>query len=386
MNNNLDVKKIIKIGFLFIFFYWILQNITIVLGFAGNIFSILKPFVIGACLAFIINIPMKFFESKIKKEDRHAKKKSFRNKIARPIALILSILIIGLVFSALFGIVLPEIFNVIKIFIEYLPEAFNNVKTFAVETTEKFPEISEQIKKIDIDTEKLTKDAITLVTNISSNVLVSSVKIVSNTVSFVVNAVISIVFSIYILFSKETLGVQAKKLVYAHLDTEKASYIIEITGLSNKVFNNFIKGQLTEALILGSLTIIGMLILQIPYALAIGLLIAFTSVIPVVGAFIGIAVGVVLILAANPVKALVFLVFILILQQFENNVIYPKVVGESVGLPGIWVLLSVTVGGSLLGAVGMIVALPIVSILYTLIKDETNRKLEKKKITINENK
>ena len=129
-----------------------------------------------------------------------------------------------------------------------------------------------------------------------------------------------------------------------------------------------------------------MLILQIPYALAIGLLIAFTSVIPVVGAFIGIAVGVVLILAANPVKALVFLVFILIVQQFENNVIYPKVVGESVGLPGIWVLLSVTVGGSLLGAVGMIVALPIVSILYTLIKDETNRKLEKKKITINENK
>lgn len=383
--NNLDVKKVVKIGFLFIFFYWILQNITIVLDFAGNIFSILKPFVVGACLAFIINIPMKFFERKIKKEDSNPKKKSLRNKLARPIALILSILMIALIFTALFGIVLPEIFNVIKIFIEYMPEAFNNIKTFAVETTEKFPEISEQIKRINIDMEKVTKEAITFITNVSSNILLSSVQIVSNAVSFVVNAVISIVFSIYILFSKETLSHQAKKLAFAHLDTEKANYIVEITNLSNKVFNNFIKGQLTEAIILGILSIIGMLILQIPYALAIGLLIAFTSIIPVVGAFIGIAVGVILILAADPVKALVFLIFILILQQFENNVIYPRVVGDLVGLPGIWVLLSVTVGGSLLGAVGMIVALPIVSILYTLIKDETNRKLEKKKIKIPEN-
>lgn len=382
MNNNLDVKKIIKIACSVVFFYWILQNLSMVAYAFGKVFDILSPFMIGACLAFILNIPMQFFEKKVFKAES-LKKKSFKKKIARPISLIISILIFLALVALLFGIVIPEIFNVIKIFIGYLPELFTNIKSFAVDITGKYPEISEQIKNIDIDIEKVSKEAITIITNVSSNIITSSIHIVGGVINLAVNTVVAVIFAIYILFSKETLMIQSKKLIYAHLDEEKANYILNISKISNGIFYNFVKGQLTESVILGALCAIGMFILQIPYAAVVGILMAFTAIIPVVGAFIGVIIGAILILAVDPVKAVVFIIFVLILQQIENNLIYPKVVGASVGLPGIWVLLSVTVGGSLFGPLGMVIALPTVSVLYTIIKNETNKKLERKNIKVN---
>ena len=383
---DLDTKKVLKIALTIIFVWWILQNISLVLGMVDKIFGVLKPFIVGACLAFVLNIPMQFFEKrlfKVQKLKEAKKKTKIKLALARPMSLILSIALVVMLIMLLLGVVLPEIFNVIKIFMGYLPEIFNNIKDFAVNITVKYPEVSNQIKNINIDIEKVSKEAISIITNISSNLIVSSVQIAGSVIGFVVNLVISIVFAIYILFSKETLIIQSKKLLFAHINTEKANYILDICSLSNNIFYNFIKGQSAEAVILGILVFIGMVILGIPYAGVIGILIGFTSIIPVVGAFIGIIIGAILILAVDPVKATVFIIFVLILQQLENNLIYPKVVGASVGLPGIWVLLSVTVGGSLLGPLGMIIALPVVSILYTIIKDETNKKLEKKKIKIN---
>ena len=383
---DLDAKKVLKIALTIIFAWWILQNISLVLGIVDKIFGVLSPFIAGACLAFVLNIPMQFFEKRLFKvqELKEAKKKpKIKLALARPISLVLSIVLVVMLLMLLLVVVLPEIFNVIKIFMGYLPEIFNNIKDFAVNITVKYPEVSNQIKNINIDIEKVSKEAISIITNISSNLIVSSIQIAGSVIGFVINLVIAIVFAIYILFSKETLIIQSKKLLFAHIDTKNANYILDICSLSNNIFYNFIKGQLTEAVILGVLVFIGMLILGIPYAGVIGILMGFTSIIPVVGAFIGIIIGAILILAVDPVKATVFIIFVLILQQLENNLIYPKVVGASVGLPGIWVLLSVTVGGSLLGPLGMIIALPVVSILYTIIKDETNKKLDKKKIKIN---
>ena len=361
-----NMKKIIKIILIAILFYWILQNVFVAINFFSKIIDILFPFIVGACIAFIINIPMQFFEKKFTKIDKKGNKVKF--KFARPLALILSIaLIIGII-ALIIGVVIPELFNVLKIFIGYIPELANNIKDFAIEITEKYPDINEQIMNTNI--------------NLSGNIIMSSINIVSNIINFVVNLIISVIFAIYILFSKEKLLRQSKKLICAYISEEKANYVFKISKLSNTTFYNFIKGQCTEAVILGVLCAIGMLILQIPYAVTIGILIAFTALIPIVGAFIGIVIGTILILSIEPVKALVFIIFILILQQLENNIIYPKVVGKSVGLPGIWVLLAVTVGGSLAGIVGMIIGLPVASVIYTIIRDETNDRLEKKNIKI----
>lgn len=380
---NLDkenVKKITKIVIIAIFFYWVLQNISVAINFVNEIFKILSPFIAGACLAFIINMPMKFFENKLSKKDK--KGRVIKGKLTRPIALILSILLVIVLVSLIIGVVIPELFNVLRIFIGYLPEAANNIKSFAIEITEKYPDINKEIMNIDIDMEEFSKNAINVITSLGGNIISSSVHIVSGVIGAVVDLVISIIFAIYILFSKEKLLNQAKKIVLAFLDENKASYIFKICTLSNTTFNNFIKGQCTEALVLGTLCAIGMLILQIPYAVTIGILMAFTALIPIVGAFIGVIIGAILILAVEPIKAVIFIIFVLILQQLENNLIYPKIVGKSVGLPGIWVLLSVTVGGSLAGVVGMIIGLPVVSVIYTIIKDETNERLEKKNIKV----
>ena len=191
--------------------------------------------------------------------------------------------------------------------------------------------------------------------------------------------VIAFVFAIYLLLQKETLIRQLKKLIYAYMRKDFAEKLLKIAKTSNNIFANFTTGQFTEALILGFLCFIGMLILQIPYALTISVLIAFTALIPIVGALIGTAVGVLLILAVSPLKAVVFVIFLLILQQIEGNIIYPKVVGNSVGLPGIWVLVAITIGGSLWGIVGMLVSVPLVSVLYTILRDNVNQKLQEDK-------
>ena len=181
-----------------------------------------------------------------------------------------------------------------------------------------------------------------------------------------------------ILTSKDKLKAQSKKILYAYFENEKAEKIIEFGRTSRRIFKNFITGQCLEATLLGILSIIGMLILRIPYAVPIGVLIGVTALIPIVGAFIGIIVGAILILSVEPLKVMTFLIFILILQQIEGNLIYPKVVGDSVGLPGIWVLVAVAVGGDLFGLIGMLLGLPIASILYTVVKDNVNLRLSKK--------
>ena len=369
-----DIKKWFKIISFALIGLLIVNNVSVVAGFITKFMDIISPFVVGAALAFILNIPMNFFENKFSKITFKKGKKLNKN-LVRIISLLLAIIVIGFIITLIVNLILPEIVNVIKLLIENSPKYMTEIKKFAVDITENMPSIRETIQNIDISNAKFQDQAKTILTN----VLTFSVSFAGNFVGSIINAIVSLVFSIYILTGKDKLKEQSKRFLHAYLNKEKAESIIEIGRTARRIFKNFITGQCLEATILGALSIIGMFIFDIPYAVPIGVLIGVTALIPIVGAFIGIAIGAVLILSVEPVKVLTFIVFILILQQIEGNLIYPKVVGDSVGLPGIWVLVAVAVGGELFGLIGMLLGLPVASVIYTLVKDNMNKRLVNKK-------
>ncbi len=369
-----DIKKWFKIISFALIGLLIVNNFSVVTGFVAKFFDIISPFVVGAALAFILNIPMKFFESKFSKITFKKGKKLNKNLI-RIISLLLAIIVIGFIITLIVNLILPEIINIIKLLVENSPKYMNEIKNFALDITTNMPDIRDSIKNININNENMQEQ----IKTIATNVLTFSVSFAGNVLGSIVDAIVSLVFAIYILTGKDKLKEQSKRIVYAYFDKTKAEGILEFGRTARRIFKNFITGQCLEACILGSLSIVGMFILDIPYAVPIGVLIGVTALIPIVGAFIGISVGVVLILSVEPVKVLTFLVFILILQQIEGNLIYPKVVGDSVGLPGIWVLVAVAVGGDLFGLVGMLLGLPVASVIYTLIKDNVNKRLDHKK-------
>lgn len=370
-----EIKKWVKIIFIALFGYLIVDNVEVVGNIIGKVISIVSPFVIGAAIAFILNLPMGFFETKLS-NFKTKKGKKLGKGFIRTVSLILAILVIALILTLIINLILPEIINIVTLLIEKLPYYGAELKNIATTITQDFPQINEAIKEIDINNKELQ----TQVKNLATNFLTKSVSVVGNIIGTVVNSVVSIVFAAYILTSKDKLKSQAKKILYAYIEKENAEKIIELGRISRNIFRRFISGQCLEATILGTLSIIGMLILKVPYAIPIGVLIGVTALIPIVGAFIGIIIGAVLILSVEPVKVVTFIVFILILQQIEGNLIYPKVVGNSVGLPGIWVLVSVAIGGDLFGIIGMLLGLPTASVLYTIFKNNVYKKLDEKGI------
>lgn len=370
-----EIKKWAKIIFIALFGYLVVDNVDVVGNIIEKIISIISPFVIGAAIAFILNLPMGFFETKLS-NFKTKKGKKLNKSLIRAISLILAILVIALILTLIINLIVPEIINIISLLIDKLPYYGAELKNIATTVTKDVPEINEFIKNIDISNKELQAQ----IKDIATNFLSTSVSFVGNIINSIVNSVVSIVFAAYILTSKDKLKSQVKKVLYAYNDKEKAEKIIEFGRIAKNIFRRFISGQCLEATILGSLSIIGMLILQVPYAVPIGVLIGVTALIPIVGAFIGIIIGAVLILSVEPVKVITFIIYILILQQIEGNLIYPKVVGDSVGLPGIWVLVSVAIGGDLFGIIGMLLGLPTASVLYTLFKKNVYKKLKEKGI------
>ena len=372
-NEKQEIKKWAKIIFIALFGYLIVDNVAIVGNIIEKIISIISPFVIGAAIAFILNLPMGFFERKLS-SIKTKKGKKLNKGLIRAISLILAIVVIVFVLTLIVNLIVPEIINIITLLIDKAPYYLEEIKNIATTVTQDVPAVNEFVKNIDINNKDLQEQVKTIVTNFLS----TSVSLVGNIISSVVNAVVAIVFAIYVLNCKDTLKEQAKKILYAYNSKEKAERIIDIGRTARNIFRRFITGQCLEATILGALSIIGMLILQVPYAIPIGVLIGVTALIPIVGAFIGIIIGAILILSVEPVKVITFIVYILTLQQIEGNLIYPKVVGSSVGLPGIWVLVAVSVGGDLFGIVGMLLGLPTASVLYTLFKEKVYKKLKEK--------
>lgn len=376
INNKL--KQYLILGTYLIVLYFLLLNIKNVTGTFKNIFSILSPFILAFAMAFVLNIPMIFFENKVLKFLDNQKEPFLKN-LKRPLSILLTfITVIGLII-ALSLFVIPEIVSSASTLLETVPEymkSFENIFNNFMSSTELLHKVYNSL----IGTwQEILKVLSNLLTTSLSGILNTTVSITSGFINFI----LSLVLTIYMLASKETLIRHTKKVLYAFTKKNIANKIIEIGNLANITFTKFITGQCIEAFILGFLCFIGMTIFSMPYALLISILIGVTALIPVFGAFIGAIPSIFLILIIDPIKALWFIVFIICLQQFEGNVIYPKVVGNSVGLSAIWVMFAMLVGGSTLGLVGMLLGIPTFSVLYSLATDYTNKKLKDKNIKIN---
>lgn len=375
--NKENMRKLRELILFTIIILIALWNYKILFDWIGAAFRIILPFILGGGIAFILNIPMSFLEEKIF-QNRHLKEKKIAQRLSRPVCLILTLgIVIGVVVLVMF-VVIPELTRTIlslgRTIQAFIPEA----QRFLEQLFTNNKDIQQWLANLNLDVGRLTDSAMAFFQNSAGNVLNSTMSAIGSIVSGVTTFVIAFVFSCYVLLQKEKLNIQVKKVVYAFFPEKRAEWMFEVGSLASKAFSSFFTGQCVEALILGCMFFIVMSILNMPYTMLVSVLIAFTALIPIFGAFIGCFVGAFLILMVDPMQMIVFVVTFLILQQIEGNLIYPKVVGSSVGLPSIWVLAAVTIGGSLMGIVGMLIFIPIVSVVYTLFRASVYKHLKRK--------
>lgn len=374
---NKKFKENILLGTYLIILCFILLNLKSVGSTLGNIFNIINPFIIAFCMAFVLNLPMKFFENKVFKF-LDKEKSSFVRGLKRPLSILSTfITVIGLII-ALGLFVIPQLISSVATLLDKTPDY---MRSFEALINQYFSS-TEILQNIYNTLMSTWQDLLQLLANFLTKSLSGILSTTVTITSGIFNFILSLVLTIYMLSSKETLIHQLKKILYAFSKKEIADKTIEIGQLANNTFSKFITGQCVEACILGALCFVGMSIFSMPYALLISVLIGVTALIPVFGAFIGTIPAVFLILIINPIQALWFIVFILCLQQFEGNIIYPRVVGNSVGLSAIWVMLAMIVGGSTLGLIGMLIGIPIFSVAYQLIKEYTNKRLANKEMKL----
>lgn len=374
VNNRKSMKNFMLIIFGAILFYVGLQHITVVIRVTGWLFSVISPFVLGAVIAFVVNVPMSRIEFHL------FEKRGKQMRGQRPVSFLITLALVIAVLVVVVYIVVPQLADTIRIIGKQLPDAFAATQAWMISKMSYWEFFQGMMEQVAIDWDEIIRKISTMLQNMASTMLDSGIGAISNILGAVVNFFIGFVFAIYILLSKETLGRQSKQILYALLKEPQADKVLEICSISYRIFSKFLSGQCLEACILGGMFVVAMTIFGLPYAMLIGVLIAFCALIPIVGAFIGCGVGLFLILMVSPVKALIFLVLFLVLQQVEGNMIYPKVVGNSVGLPSIWVLAAVTVGGNLMGVAGMLVFIPLCSVAYTLFRMYVKRRLEEKEI------
>ncbi len=377
---ELDKKNMRKIMLLILFaalIYVGLQHMEVLIGLLGTGLHLLFPFILGAAIAFILNVPMHFLEEKIFGTLKEKENSKFR-KLVRPASLILSlILVVGIVMLVIL-VVVPDLATTAVSLGRNIERSIPKIQAWAIETFHNNTQIVEWVRSIEVNWEQMFQSVMDMLRNSLSNVLSSTVSVTMGIFSAIANLCIGFVFACYLLLQKERLGRQVRKVLQAFMPAKRVARVIYICSLSYRTFSNFITGQCIEAVILGTMFFIVMSIFQFPYALLVGVLIAFTALIPIFGAFIGCIVGALLILMVNPMQALMFVIMFLILQQIEGNLIYPHVVGNSVGLPSIWVLVAVTLGGNLMGVAGMLIFIPLMSVAYALFREWVYRRLAKK--------
>lgn len=335
------------------------------------LYGIAKPFIYGAAIAFVLNLLMHAFEERLLKRWRG----KIAGRIKRPVCIVLSLVSVAMVVSVVLGTVVPQVTATAAEVGRKIPGFAEEAMAWLDKVAEDYPALARQIQKLEqmeINWESMLDNVIDFLKNGMADMLTSTVSVASGIISGVVNGVVSFIFALYILSQKEKLGNQGRRIISAFLPAKAAGKTLEIFSLLYKNFSSFITGQCTEAVILGLMFVIAMSVFRMPYALMVGVLIAFTALIPIVGAFIGCGVGAFLILIDNPLQAMWFVVLFLVLQQIEGNLIYPKVVGNSVGLPSIWVLMAVSLGGSLFGIMGMLVFIPLTSTAYALLRESVN--------------
>ena len=378
--NKENVRKLKELIVFTIVIMIALWKYPVVLSGLKFILNIIFPFLMGGAIAFILNVPMHFLEEKIFGSERAQKK--VVQRIARPLSLALTILlVVGIIVMVMF-VVIPELGATILTLGKSIQDFVPKVQEWCEKFFHDNKEVMVWAESLNMDWQKILNSVIGFFKNGAGDVLNSTMSAARNLVSAVTTFFIAFVFACYILLQKEKLHVQMKKLLFAYLPKKRMEQALSVCSLTYRTFSNFLTGQCVEALILGTMFFVVMTIIRMPYAMLVGVLIAFTALIPIFGAFIGCAVGAFLILMVDPLKAVIFVIMFLVLQQIEGNFIYPKVVGNSVGLPSIWVLAAVSIGGSLMGVVGMLVFIPTVSVLYTLLRENIYHRLGKKGITV----
>lgn len=380
LNKN-NVKKILGIITFTLILMAVLLNFKAVGNYLMFLWGIVFPFVVGSAIAFILNIPMSAMEKQFCKiKVKTPKGEKIRNRVMRPVSMVLSILLVLFIIGVVIGVVVPQLGQTINSIGESMSNFLPKIQKWLEQTFQDQEEIVDYIKNLDFDWQNWLNTIKDFAWSGAGSVLSYTMSATMMVVNGVMTFFIAFIFALYILSQKENLGRQGKKLITAVFPKKVVEKILSVCSLSYKTFSKFITGQCLEALILGTMFFVCMTIFRLPYALLVGVLIAFTALIPIVGAFIGCFVGALLILMVNPMQAVFFVILFLILQQVEGNLIYPHVVGSSVGLPSIWVLFAVTVGGKLMGIVGMLIFIPLVSVLYSLLREWVNHRISVKKV------
>ncbi len=373
---TIPMKKAIFFIVFAIFIWWLFENFKFVGSGLNLLLEILAPFIIGLGIAFILNKPMSFIEEKL-----FAKKGLFKGKLSkykRPISLSITLILFIFVIAVVLILVIPNLIEAGGQIAEKVPKYLENLQEYIKNSSIKYSEINNQIQKINF--EDISNSLLSFIKGGFSNWIGTTFTVVSSAIGGFVSTGIGLVFAVYFLLQKEDLSISIKKLIYAVFPLKVSNRIIYIGKITRKSFSEFLTGQTLDALALGVLFFISMMIFSFPYALMISVIITFSALIPILGSFIGLVIGAFLIFVEDPTMAGFFIILFLVLQQIEGNLIYPKVVGKASGLSPVWILAAVTIGGSVMGILGIILFVPLFSVIQKLLKEYTDRKLKEKNI------
>ena len=371
-----QVKTLVLGAMSCILLYWFLNDMERVKTMVGGVFRLVQPFLVGACIAFILNVPMRAIEKQIKRIPKFP--------ADRAVSILLTLAALGLVMALVVYLLVPQIRETGEIIAQQLPPFVARVEANILRFLEENPQIADWLwEYTDMESmnwKAMVDQAIDFLGSGLGKVVGNTVGVVKGFISSIWSVFVSLIFSLYCLGNKERLARQGRRLLYSFLPERWADEIIRVGRLANSTFSNFLSGQCIEVIILGSMFALTMTILRMPYVPLVSVLVAVTAFVPIVGAWIGCALGALFILVNDPMQALAFVVMFLILQQIENNLIYPRVVGTSVGLPSMWTLAAVTVGADIMGVAGMVLMIPICSVLYTLLREFTEDRVKVKGI------
>lgn len=376
MKNNSQYKFIMLIILEIAVLIFVVTNISIIpqaFRFVRNLFF---PFLLGGAIAFVINIPMKKIEHLLIEQFK------IKQSLSRVIALLLATIFVIGIFAFVLFLIVPSFVNALVDVAKQIPVIVQDIGDGLIRWFDDIPGIEDAVSNIEKTLSNYQAVLVEFATTSMSKFVNQFFNVITSTISVLFNVVVAVFFSLYLLLSKDTLKRQYKKMLFAFMNEKQANWLLDLGTLTHHSFSNFVTGQVTEGFINGVLTYIGTLIFGFPYGIVLAVLVGFCALIPYFGAFIGSAIGAILIGSQSMSQTLVFVVFQVIVQQIDGNIIYPRVVGNSIGLPAIWVMVAVTIGANLYGLVGMVLMVPLASVIYTLISMYTNRRLDDKEINI----
>ena len=370
------LKKLFVLAAGCILFAWLVLDTARATAMFSTVWNLISPFVVGAGIAFVFNVPMRAIERQL----ADIRRAGFR----RLLSIVLTILCLVLIIMFVFELLIPQIRLTVASLSQTIPVFIEGLAAKLMVMMQDHPELrawlQEALKLESLDWNTILTETLGFLSNQMSTVMGGAVSVIGSVTGAIINMVVSIAFAIYCLSRKEILSRQGRRLLYSFLSENHADQVIRVLRLTNSTFSNFISGQCLEACILGCLFAVAMAIFKMPYISLVSVVIAVTALIPVVGAFVGCILGAFFILVNNPIQSLTFVIMFLIIQQLENNLIYPRVVGTSIGLPGMWVLVAVTVGGDLMGVGGMLLMIPLTTVIYALLREFTDKRLAERGI------